>query len=60
MRIIAFITQPSVIDQILTHVRTRATTGAPGGARSPPSMRAPATRGAARSAPSPPAALHAR
>jgi hypothetical protein len=45
MRIIAFITQASVIDQILTHLRTRATTGAPDGARSPPSTRAPATRG---------------
>ena len=33
-RIIACITQPSVIDQILTH-RRRATTAAPGGARSP-------------------------
>jgi len=30
MRIVAFITQTSVIDQILTHLRTRAT---PGGAR---------------------------
>ena len=35
MRIISCITQPSVIDQILTH-RRRATTAAPGGARSPP------------------------
>jgi hypothetical protein len=40
MRVVAFITQPSVIDQILTHLRTRATTAAPGGARSPPSSRA--------------------
>ena len=60
MRIIAFITQTSVIDQILTHLRTRATTGAPDGARSPPSTRAPATRGAARSTPSPPAAQLSR
>lgn len=45
MRIIAFLTQTAVIDQILTHLRTRAT--APG-ARSPPSTRAPATRGAPR------------
>ena len=60
MRIVACITQTAVIDQILTHRRTRATTGAPGGARSPPSTRAPASRGAARSTPSPPAAPHAR
>ena len=50
--IVAFITQTSVIDQILTHPRTRGTAAAQAGARSPPSTRAPATRGASR-APSP-------
>jgi len=39
MRIIAFITQASVINQILTHLRTRVSATAPGGARSPPSHR---------------------
>ena len=29
MRIVAFITQPSVIDQIVTHLRARATTATP-------------------------------
>ena len=47
-RIIAFITQPSVIDQILTHLRTRASAAAPGGARSPPSTRRPSGPGAVR------------
>ena len=54
MRIIAFITQASVIDQILTHLRSRAARAAHAGARSPPSTRAPASRGASR-APRPPA-----
>ena len=54
MRIIAFITQASVIDQILTHLRTRAAHAAHAGARRPPSTRAPASRGASR-APRPPA-----
>jgi len=49
MRVVAFITQRSVIDRILSHLRTRATTTAHvGGARSPPSTRAPATRSAPR------------
>lgn len=39
MRIVAFITQPSVIDRILAHLRARATS-AHAGARSPPSTRA--------------------
>jgi len=33
MRVVAIITQTSVIDQILTHLRTRATREAPSGAR---------------------------
>ncbi len=49
MRIVAFITQTSVIDQILTHLRTRAAHATHAGARSPPSTRAPASRGASRS-----------
>ena len=48
MRIVAFITQTSVIDQILTHLRTRAAREAHVGPRSPPSTRAPASRGASR------------
>ena len=49
MRVVAFITQASVIDQkFLTHVRTRASTAAPGGARSPPSTRRPSGPDAAR------------
>ena len=48
MRIIAFITQASVIDQILTHLRARAAPAASVAARSPPSMRAPASRGTSR------------
>ena len=55
MRIVAFITQPSVIDQILTHLCTRAAHAAHADARSPPSTRARASRGASR-APRPPAA----
>jgi hypothetical protein len=48
MRIVAFITQASVIDQILAHLRTRPAHAPHAGARSPPSTRAPATRGASR------------
>ena len=48
MRIVAFITHSSVIDQILTHLRTRAAHEAHTGARSPPSTRAPVSRGASR------------
>ena len=47
MRIVAVITQPSVLDQILAHLRSHA---AHAGARSPPSTRAPASRGASRAA----------
>ena len=50
MRIVAGITQASVIDRILTHLRTRASTAAPGGARSPPSTRRPSGPGATRRA----------
>ena len=53
MRIVAFITQASVIDQILAHLPTRAAYTAHVGARSPPSTRA-ASRGPSR-APRPPA-----
>lgn len=49
MRIVACITQTSVIDQILTHLRTRASREAHAGPRSPPSTRAP--RAGARHAP---------
>jgi hypothetical protein len=48
MRTVAFITQTSVIDQILTHHRTRASREAHAGPRSPPSTRAPTSRGPAR------------
>ena len=53
MRVVAFITQRSVIDQMLTHLRTRAMTAAHVGTRSPPSPRAPASRGVARALRSP-------
>jgi hypothetical protein len=46
MRIIAFIPQGSVINQILAHLRTRAAREAHGGPRSPPSTWAPTNRGA--------------
>ncbi|MCZ8206470.1 MAG: hypothetical protein O9271_17885, partial [Gemmatimonas sp.] len=46
MRIVAFITQASVIDRILAHLRTRAAREAHGGPRSPPSTWAPTNRGA--------------
>ena len=48
MRLVAVITQTSVIDQIRTHLRTRASRAAHAGPRSPPSTRAPASRGTAR------------
>jgi len=48
MRIVACITQAAVIDQILTHRRTRAAAGAQPGARSPPSTAASVARGARR------------
>ena len=59
MRVVACITQTSVIEQILAHLRTRTrtratTTAHAVGARSPPSTRAPAPRRAPR-APGPPA-----
>ena len=48
MRIVAFITQASVIDQILAHLRTRTTREAHAGPRSPPSTPTPTSRGASR------------
>lgn len=48
MRIVAFITQASVIDQILAHLRTRAARAAHAGPRSPPSTRVPTSRGPSR------------
>ena len=48
MRIVAFITEASVIDQILTHRRSRATRGAHAGPRSPLSTRAPTNQDASR------------
>ena len=62
MRIVACITQAAVIDQILTHLRTRATAGAQPGARSSPSTGATAAtvaRGVRRQPPARPASLHA-
>jgi len=53
MRIVACITQASVINRILTHLRTRAAPAAHtahAGARSPPSTRARPSRGTARCA----------
>ena len=44
MRIVACITQPSVMDQTLSHLRACAATAAHGGARSPPSTRGPSGR----------------
>jgi hypothetical protein len=57
MRLVACITQAAVIDQILTHLRTRAAAGAEPGARSPPSTAA--ARGVRRQPPAIPASLHA-
>jgi Putative transposase len=48
MRIVACITQSAAIDQILTHLRTRAASGDRRGARSPPSTVSPVARGASR------------
>jgi hypothetical protein len=48
MRIIACITQASVIDQILAHLRPRAATATHAAARSPPSTRGPSRPGATR------------
>ena len=48
MRVVAFITQASVINQILTQLRTRAAREAHAGPRSPPSTRVAASRGTAR------------
>ena len=62
MRIVACITQAAVIDQILTHLRTRAAAAARPGARSPPSIGASVardTRGARRRPTARPAPLHA-
>ena len=54
MRLVACTTQSSVIDQILTPLRTRASTAVHTGARSPPSTRAPSAAGPTRQ----PAAAH--
>jgi len=59
MRIVACITQAAVIDQILTHLRTRAATGAQPGARSPPAIAASVGRGARRRPTASTAPLHA-
>ena len=62
MRIVACITQSAVIDQILTHLRTRAASGAAAarsGARSPPSTGASVARGTRRRPTASPAPLHA-
>jgi len=59
MRIVACITQAAVIDQILTHLRTRAAAGAQLGARSPPSTAASVARGARRRPTASTAPLHA-
>ena len=48
MRIVAVITQASVIDQILTPLRTRAAQAVHAGARSPPATRRSAGPGASR------------
>ena len=57
MRLVACITQRSVIDQILAHLRTRDATAAHAAARSPPSTRGSSGPGATRR---PPAAHQAR
>ncbi len=54
MRLVACITPPSVIDQILAHLRTGVEAAAHGAARSPPSTRGPSGPGATRR----PAAAH--
>ena len=45
MRIVAFITRASVIDQVLTHLRARASRESHTGARSPPSTQGPSAPG---------------
>ena len=52
MQIVAYITQASVIAQILSQLRNRAATAAHPGARSLPSTRAPSAPGVRRDAPS--------
>ena len=59
MRIVAFITQSTVIDQILTHLRTRSAPGNRPGARSPPSTCASIVRGGRRQPIAGTAPLHA-
>ena len=59
MRIVAFITQSTVIDQILTHLRTRSAPGNRPGARSPPSTCASIARGGRRQPIAGTAPLHA-
>ena len=59
MRIVACITQAAVIDQILTHLRTRTAAGARSGARSPPTTGASGARRARLRPPASPAPLHA-
>ena len=59
MRIVAFITQTAVIDQILTHLRTRAAAEARPGARSPPSTGASVAHGVRRRPTASTAPLHA-
>ena len=59
MRIVAFITQSTVIDQILTHLRTRSATGNRPGPRSPPSTCASIARGGRRQPIAGTAPLHA-
>src|ERR1035437_122513 len=61
MRIVACITQSAVIDQILTHLRTRVAAGvaaARRGARSPPSTAASRARGVRRRPTANPAPRH--
>ncbi len=59
MRIVACITQSAVIDQILTHLRTRASAGVQPGARSPPSTGASVARSTRRRLTASTAPLHA-
>jgi hypothetical protein len=59
MRIVACITQSAVIDTILTHLPTRATSGDRRSARSPPSTVSPVARGAHRRPIASTAPLHA-
>ena len=48
LRLVAFMTQASVIDQLLAHLRTRAARATHAGPQSPPSTRAPTSRGPSR------------